>query len=304
MAAACNADTVDGWRWIFRILLVFAALLLIGFAVAYFVRCASFSGVRTELTSIRLTASAAHSHRRNLAPEDEDARLDRLHSASRRCYSALDGFRVVFGPKLRLARCPFLRRRRGRLCRLGPLCHMGYVSHPCLLTKEVLTIPKTLRMEGHINRLPRPPPLPARPQLPAVHVLDRGRRLALLPRQQHLRTSGFAVKRNPLLIWFLLSVRQAAEVNAVWGHPGDLKTTARIAPFYLLGIVACPVTAWCESCLLHPEGSTDRELIKTSSDVTKAKDVKWPTAFAFFCFSLAFLGFALSGENAGMATAL
>lgn len=48
----------------------------------------------------------------------------------------------------------------------------------------------------------------------------------------------------------------------------------------------------------------DRELIETPTDVTKAKDVKWPAAFAFFCFALAFLGFALSGENAGMATAL
>lgn len=102
----------------------------------------------------------------------------------------------------------------------------------------------------------------------------------------------------------LLSVLQAAEVNAVWGHPGDLKTTARIAPFYLLGVVACPLTAWCESRLLHPEGPIDRELIEYSADVTKAKDVKWPCAFAFFCFALAFLGFALSGENAGMATAL
>lgn len=40
------------------------------------------------------------------------------------------------------------------------------------------------------------------------------------------------------------------------------------------------------------------------SDVTKYKDAKWPTAFAFLCFAIAFLGFALSGQNAGMATAL
>lgn len=60
MAAACNADAVDGWRWIFRILLVFAALLLIGFAVAYFVRRACLLGIRTELTPSRLIASAAY----------------------------------------------------------------------------------------------------------------------------------------------------------------------------------------------------------------------------------------------------
>lgn len=35
--AACNANPVDGWRWVFRVMLMFAALLLIGFGALYHV---------------------------------------------------------------------------------------------------------------------------------------------------------------------------------------------------------------------------------------------------------------------------
>lgn len=42
-----------------------------------------------------------------------------------------------------------------------------------------------------------------------------------------------------------MSALQAAEVVAVWGQPGNLATTARITPFYLAGILACPLSAMC-----------------------------------------------------------
>lgn len=63
----------------------------------------------------------------------------------------------------------------------------------------------------------------------------------------------------------------------------------------------CPLTAFCE--LSQVILSCFTLLTARTADVTRFKDAKWPAAFAFFCFALAFLGFALSGQDAGMATA-
>lgn len=44
--------------------------------------------------------------------------------------------------------------------------------------------------------------------------------------------------------------------------------------------------------------------IRRPTDVTKRKDLKWPLTAGFTCFAIAIIGFAMSGTNGNMATAL
>ncbi|BGP55451.1 hypothetical protein JCM8202v2_003055 [Rhodotorula sphaerocarpa] len=218
MAAACNADPVNGWRWIFRMLLIYPVLLLLGFGFAYFppprttsqgsaLRSLDWTGYTLLLGgTVPLLMGFAWSSDPTYGWHDP-------HSYG--CVAA--GFASLLG---------------------------------CLLWEWKGT------SRGFLDH----------------RLFENGRNFPLCMFLIAVEGALFYLVNN---IW-------AAEANAIWGSPGDLATSARISAFYTTGVLVCPLTAFY---------------------VTRFKDAKWPAAFAFFCFALAFLGFALSGQDAGMATA-
>ncbi|GAA5865110.1 hypothetical protein JCM3774_002134 [Rhodotorula dairenensis] len=221
MAAACNTDPVDGWRWIFRIALVYAALLLVGFGAAYF------------------PPPRTHS---------EGTLLQKLKTLDWIGYTLLLGGVTPLLMGFAWSSDPAYGWHNAHA--YGAVAAGAALLVLCILWEWKGT------STGFLDH----------------RLFQNGRNFSLCM---------FLIAVEGALFYLVNNIF-AAEMNAVWGRPGDLRTTARITPFYLTGVFVCPITAWY---------------------TTKRKDVKWPTAFAFFCFALAFLGFALSGQNAGMATA-
>lgn len=168
MGRATAADPVNGWRWVFRTMLLYDGILLLGFFFFYHppprtVTTGSFwSKVKTLdwigyflliAGLVPLLMGFAWSSDSTIGWHDPHSYVP-----------------VAIGFVGLIA------------CLLYGKSLLSFLGSCVALTSL-----RVHRMEGNDPRFPRPPPLPERPQLPAVDVPHRRRGLAFLPRQQHLR---------------------------------------------------------------------------------------------------------------------